>query len=241
MLFEIELEDPLENVGVKLVRQAGAKTNILADAGSSTSVILAHGLIKEGTKVIAAGMNPIQITRGIEKTSKTLVSKFSLMFREVIKSSDPAWFYLHVTCQTAAYRVGVAGWGTGLKFGSDSAGVTYSTHRAFRITLFYLGTLQRTRSNTADAMKLQLFLMIDFLYYKLVIHKVLNCDRGDRYNNWKHAYTGIIATLGGIAILLEAYTWIIVLKRKKSENKFSQGMNGRTNGVNGYGSRPQQV
>jgi chaperonin GroEL len=51
MLFQIELEDPLENVGVKLVRQAGAKTNILAGDGSTTSVILAHGLIKEGTKV----------------------------------------------------------------------------------------------------------------------------------------------------------------------------------------------
>lgn len=51
MLFQIELEDPLENVGVKLVRQAGAKTNDLAGDGSTTSVILAHGLIKEGTKV----------------------------------------------------------------------------------------------------------------------------------------------------------------------------------------------
>lgn len=51
MLFQIELEDPLENVGVKLVRQAGAKTNDLAGDGSTTSVVLAHGLIKEGTKV----------------------------------------------------------------------------------------------------------------------------------------------------------------------------------------------
>ncbi|CAJ2648284.1 unnamed protein product [Trifolium pratense] len=83
VLKEIELEDPLENVGVKLVRQAGAKTNILAGDGSTTSVILAHGLIKEGTKVIAAGMNPIQIARGIEKTAKALVSELSLMSREV--------------------------------------------------------------------------------------------------------------------------------------------------------------
>lgn len=50
-LFQIELEDPLENVGVKLVRQAGAKTNDLAGDGSTTSVVLAHGLIKEGAKV----------------------------------------------------------------------------------------------------------------------------------------------------------------------------------------------
>lgn len=54
--FQIELEDPLENLGVKLVRQAGAKTNNLAGDGSTTSVILAHGLITEGTKV---HVNPI--------------------------------------------------------------------------------------------------------------------------------------------------------------------------------------
>ncbi|CAK7326446.1 unnamed protein product [Dovyalis caffra] len=83
VLKEIELEDPLENVGVKLVRQAGAKTNDLAGDGSTTSVVLAHGLIAEGQKVIAAGMNPIQIARGIEKTSKALVSELKLMSRVV--------------------------------------------------------------------------------------------------------------------------------------------------------------
>ncbi|KAI7980536.1 hypothetical protein LOK49_Contig138G00006 [Camellia lanceoleosa] len=69
ILKEIELEDPLENVGVKLVRQAGAKTNDIAGDGSTTSIVLAQGLISEGVKVIAAGMNPIQISQGIEKTT----------------------------------------------------------------------------------------------------------------------------------------------------------------------------
>ncbi|KAH1161986.1 hypothetical protein GLYMA_01G069500v4 [Glycine max] len=83
MLYQIELEDPLENVGVKLVRQAGAKTNDQAGDGSTTSVVLAHGLIREGAKVIAAGMNPVQIARGIEKTATALVSELRLMSREV--------------------------------------------------------------------------------------------------------------------------------------------------------------
>ncbi|KAK3004039.1 hypothetical protein RJ639_019337, partial [Escallonia herrerae] len=83
VLKAIELEDPLENVGVKLVRQAGAKTNDLAGDGSTTSIVLAQGLIAEGVKVIAAGMNPIQISRGIEKTAKALVSELKLMSREV--------------------------------------------------------------------------------------------------------------------------------------------------------------
>ncbi|KAK3031805.1 hypothetical protein RJ639_036957, partial [Escallonia herrerae] len=83
VLKEIELEDPLENVGVKLVRQAGAKTIDLAGDGSTTSIVLAQGLIAEGVKVIAAGMNPIQISRGIEKTAKALVSELKLMSTEV--------------------------------------------------------------------------------------------------------------------------------------------------------------
>ncbi|XP_012573281.1 cytochrome b561 and DOMON domain-containing protein At4g17280-like isoform X2 [Cicer arietinum] len=55
---------------------------------------------------------------------------------------------------------------------------------------------------------------------------------GDRYKDWKHVYIGIIGALGGIAVFLEAYTWIIVLKRKKTENKTSHAVNG----TNGYGS-----
>ncbi|XP_052200380.1 chaperonin 60 subunit beta 4, chloroplastic isoform X2 [Diospyros lotus] len=85
VLKEIELEDPLENVGVKLVRQAGAKTNDLAGDGSTTSIVLARGLIAEGVKVIAAGLNPIQISRGIEKTAKALVSELKQMSREVFR------------------------------------------------------------------------------------------------------------------------------------------------------------
>ncbi|CAA2977466.1 chaperonin 60 subunit beta 4, chloroplastic [Olea europaea subsp. europaea] len=83
VLKEIELEDPLENVGVKLVRQAGAKTNDLAGDGCTTSIVLAQGLIAEGIKVTAAGMNPIQISHGIEKTAKALIPELKLMSREV--------------------------------------------------------------------------------------------------------------------------------------------------------------
>ncbi|MED6118583.1 hypothetical protein PIB30_004188 [Stylosanthes scabra] len=65
---------------------------------------------------------------------------------KVFPSADPAWFYLHVTCQTSAYIIGVAGWGTGLKLGSDTPGVTYHTHRTLGIILFCLGTIQVMRS-----------------------------------------------------------------------------------------------
>ncbi|KAF3324837.1 ruBisCO large subunit-binding protein subunit beta [Carex littledalei] len=80
---EVELEDPVENIGAKLVRQAAAKTNDLAGDGTTTSVVLAQGLIAEGVKVVAAGANPVQITRGIEKTTKALVAELKKMSKEV--------------------------------------------------------------------------------------------------------------------------------------------------------------
>lgn len=63
-------------------------------------------------------------------------------YMRVFKSADPAWFYLHVACQSSAYIVGVAGWATGIKLGSDSPGVTQNPHRNIGIVLFCLGTLQ---------------------------------------------------------------------------------------------------
>ncbi|KAJ0020142.1 hypothetical protein Pint_31466 [Pistacia integerrima] len=85
IISQVELEDPVENIGAKLVRQAAAKTNDLAGDGTTTSVVLAQGLIAEGVKVVAAGANPVLITRGIEKTTKALVSELKSMSKEVIK------------------------------------------------------------------------------------------------------------------------------------------------------------
>ncbi|XP_027333991.1 cytochrome b561 and DOMON domain-containing protein At4g17280-like [Abrus precatorius] len=171
-------------------------------------------------------------------------------YLKVFKSADPAWFYLHVTCQTSAYIVGVAGWGTGLKLGSDSVGIEYNTHRRLGIVLFCLGTLQvfalLLRPNKDHKYRFYWNIYHYAIGYATIAISIANIFKGfdalensvgDRYNDWKHAYIGIIAALGGIAVLLEAYTWIIVLKRRQSESKTTHGING----VNGYGSRPQQV
>lgn len=65
------------------MRQAAAKTNDLAGDGTTTSVVLAQGLIAEGVKVVAAGANPVLITRGIEKTTKALVGELKSISKEV--------------------------------------------------------------------------------------------------------------------------------------------------------------
>ena len=78
---EVELEDPVENIGAKLVRQAASKTNDTAGDGTTTATILSAAFIAEGMKIVAAGGNPIQITRGIEKT-----------VAELVKVRDPSHF-----------------------------------------------------------------------------------------------------------------------------------------------------
>lgn len=72
---EVELEDPVENIGAKLVRQAAQKTNDIAGDGTTTATILSAAIIAEGMKIVAAGTNPVQLTRGIEKTVAALVKE----------------------------------------------------------------------------------------------------------------------------------------------------------------------
>ncbi|KAK4780061.1 hypothetical protein SAY87_016167 [Trapa incisa] len=86
--MHVELEVPVENIGAKLVRQAAAKTNDLAGDGTTTSVVLAQGLIAEGVKlchfqVVADGANPVLITRGIEKMAKALVAELKSLSKDV--------------------------------------------------------------------------------------------------------------------------------------------------------------
>lgn len=80
---EVELEDPVENIGAKLVRQAAAKTNDTAGDGTTTATILAAAIIAEGMKIVAAGANPVQLTRGIDKTVVALVAKLAELSTEV--------------------------------------------------------------------------------------------------------------------------------------------------------------
>ncbi|MEH1945841.1 MAG: chaperonin GroEL [Nostoc sp.] len=72
---EIELEDHVENTGVALIRQAASKTNDAAGDGTTTATVLAHAIVKEGLRNVAAGANAIQLKRGIDKATGFLVDK----------------------------------------------------------------------------------------------------------------------------------------------------------------------
>ncbi len=74
---EIELEENIENTGVSLIRQAASKTNDVAGDGTTTATVLAHAIVKEGLRNVAAGANPIALKRGIDKATEFLVEKIA--------------------------------------------------------------------------------------------------------------------------------------------------------------------
>ncbi|MDJ0734118.1 MAG: chaperonin GroEL [Nostocaceae cyanobacterium] len=80
---EIELEDHVENTGVSLIRQAASKTNDAAGDGTTTATVLAHAMVKEGLRNVAAGANAILLKRGIDKAANFLVGKIAEHARQV--------------------------------------------------------------------------------------------------------------------------------------------------------------
>ena len=80
---EIELEDHVENTGVALIRQAASKTNDAAGDGTTTATVLAHAMVKEGLRNVAAGANAISLKRGIDKATTFLVGQIAEHARQV--------------------------------------------------------------------------------------------------------------------------------------------------------------
>ncbi|MBL8090352.1 MAG: chaperonin GroEL [Anaerolineales bacterium] len=72
---EIELEDPFENMGAQLLKEAASKTNDIAGDGTTTSTVLAHAIVNEGLKALEAGYNPMLLKKGIELATETVVTE----------------------------------------------------------------------------------------------------------------------------------------------------------------------
>ena len=85
---EIELADPLENMGAQMVKEVASKTNDLAGDGTTTATVLAQSIVKEGLKNVAAGANPMDLKRGIDKAVEAIVENLSKQSKKVGDSSD---------------------------------------------------------------------------------------------------------------------------------------------------------
>jgi chaperonin GroEL len=87
---EIELEDKFENMGAQMVREVAQKTNDMAGDGTTTATVLAHAIVKEGAKAVAAGMNPMDLKRGIDLAVKAVVDEIKGRAKRVGSSSEVA-------------------------------------------------------------------------------------------------------------------------------------------------------
>jgi chaperonin GroEL len=87
---EIELEDKFENMGAQMVREAAQKTNDVAGDGTTTACVLTQSIVREGMKAVAAGMNPMDLRRGIDKAVKQAIEDIQKRAKKVKNSSEVA-------------------------------------------------------------------------------------------------------------------------------------------------------
>ena len=87
---EIELEDPFENMGAQLLKEAATKTNDIAGDGTTTSTVLAHAIVTEGLKTLAAGANPMLLKRGIEAAAKAVADGIRAQAIEITTKEEIA-------------------------------------------------------------------------------------------------------------------------------------------------------
>src|SRR4026209_2347680 len=87
---EIELEDKFAHMGAQMVREVAQKTNDQAGDGTTTATVLAHAIVKEGAKAVAAGMNPMDLKRGIDIAVEAVVADLKRNARKITKNDEIA-------------------------------------------------------------------------------------------------------------------------------------------------------
>src|SRR6202051_918347 len=87
---EIELADKFENMGAQMVREVAAKTSDIAGDGTTTATVLAQASVREGAKAVAAGMNPMDLKRGIDKAVNAVVEELKKKSRKITTPAETA-------------------------------------------------------------------------------------------------------------------------------------------------------
>ena len=87
---EIELEDKFENMGAQMVREVASKTNDIAGDGTTTATVLAQAIVKEGAKAVAAGMNPMDLKRGVDLAAAEAVKALTAASKTITTSGEVA-------------------------------------------------------------------------------------------------------------------------------------------------------
>ncbi|KAH7576418.1 hypothetical protein JRO89_XS01G0059400 [Xanthoceras sorbifolium] len=210
MLTKHEFSAP--NLGAKgTLDLSGAQTGVTPSTGADSLIRKRniHGILNA-------------VSWGILFPVGVIIARYMRPFG----SMDPTWFYLHISCQLCAYIIGVAGWGTGLKLGSESKGITYTTHRNLGIALFCLCTIQIfalfLRPKKDHKYRFYWNIYHHGIGFSILVLGILNVFKGlailKPETKWKSAYIIVISVLACIALVLEAITWVVVLKRKSNRS-----------------------
>ena len=87
---EIELEDKFENMGAQMVREVASKTSDIAGDGTTTATVLAQSIVREGAKAVAAGLNPMDLKRGIDAAVEAVVADLKSKARRITRNDEIA-------------------------------------------------------------------------------------------------------------------------------------------------------
>src|SRR3546814_134536 len=87
---DIELKDKFENMGAQMVREVASRTSDIAGDGTTTATVLAHAIVREGVKSVAAGMNPMDLKRGIDLAVATVVDELKKRSRKIVDNAEVA-------------------------------------------------------------------------------------------------------------------------------------------------------
>src|SRR5471032_1101821 len=87
---EIELSDKFENMGAQMVREVASKTNDIAGDGTTTAIVLAQAIVREGSKAVSAGMNPMDVKRGVDRAVIALVEELKKRSRKITTQAETA-------------------------------------------------------------------------------------------------------------------------------------------------------
>jgi len=87
---EVDLSDKFENMGAQMVREVASKTNDVAGDGTTTAIVLAHAIVREGLKAVSAGLNPMDLKRGVDKAVAALVSELEKRSKKITTQAETA-------------------------------------------------------------------------------------------------------------------------------------------------------
>lgn len=207
--------------------------NLASKASLDLTTVPAGGASESSTSGGVDAMTRKRNTHGIlNAISWGLLFPIGVIIARYLRtfdSADPVWFYLHMACQVSAYAIGVAGWATGLKLGSESKGIVFTGHRCIGIVLFSLATLQVfalfLRPKKEHKFRIYWNIYHHSVGYAIIVLGIINVFKGidilQPEKKWKSTYTSILIAIGCLAVLLEAFTWIVVC-RKKTSSKSSK-------------------